>query len=122
MFRLTTKPDTRQLLRAEHQLRMARRSRPWLWMIVALLGLNAALVILRLEDSAVHEDRLTALAAENRSLLDALEQGRLQYREAEATQEQLLGRIAVLSAQVERLQTDLAFYKQQKFKQQNKPR
>lgn len=114
MFRLTTKPDTRQLLRAEHQLRIARHSRPWLWMIVALLGLNAALVILRLEDSAVHEDRLTALAAENRSLLDALEQGRLQHREAEATQEQLLGRIAVLSAQVERLQTDLAFFKQQK--------
>ncbi|WP_217475209.1 hypothetical protein [Stutzerimonas stutzeri] len=114
MFRLKTRPDTRQLVRAEHQLRTAPRSRAWLWVSLLLLGLNGTLVHLRLEDTADHEDQLMALDAENRSLEQALEQGRLQHREAEATQEQLLGRIATLSAQVERLQTDLAFFKQQK--------
>lgn len=122
MLRLKTRPDTRQLVRAEHKLRTAPRSRAWLWVSLLLLGLNGTLVHLRLADADAHEHQLMVLDAENRSLKQALEQGRLQRREAEATQEQLLGRIATLSGQVERLQTDLAFFKQQKFKQQKKAR
>lgn len=114
MFRLTTKPDTRRLVRGEHRLLVARRSRAWLWIIFMMFCLIGALLYLRVEQNAAHAVQLAALAAENQSLQDALAQGQLQNQEAEATQEQLLGRIAKLSAQIERLQTDLAFYRQQK--------
>ena len=44
----------------------------------------------------------------------ALDLNRLKQQETQATEEQLLRRIATLSAQVERLQADLAFFRQQK--------
>lgn len=108
------KPNTRELVRAEHRLLAARPIRPWLLLCVAMLCLIAALLYLRDHENAAHQQRLTTLVAESQALQDALEQGRLQRQEAEATQEQLLGRIAQLSAQIERLQTDLAFFRQQK--------
>lgn len=115
MLKLTTRPpDTRKLVRAEHRLLTARPGRPWLWSIAALLCLVAALFYLRIEEDASHAQQLAALVAQNHALDDALEQARLQRREAEATHEQLLGRIALLSTQIERLQTDLAFFRQQK--------
>jgi hypothetical protein len=110
----TRAPDTRQLVRAEHRLLIARRPRSWLWVVLVMLCMIATLVNLRISESAAYEQQLAALAAENQSLQDALAQGLLQHQEAEATQEQLLGRIAKLSAQIERLQTDLAFFRQQK--------
>ncbi|NKQ12516.1 hypothetical protein [Pseudomonas sp. SST3] len=110
----TRTPDTRQLVRAEHRLLITRRSRSWLWVVLVMLCMIAALVNLRISEGAAHEQQLIALTAENQSLQDALAQGALQHQEAEATQEQLLGRIAKLSAQIERLQTDLAFFRQQK--------
>lgn len=115
MFWLKTRaPDTRQLVRAEHRLLIAHRSHSWLWVVLVMVCMIAALVNLRINENAAHERQLAALAAENQSLHDALEQGLLQHQEAEATQEQLLGRIAKLSARIERLQTDLAFFRQQK--------
>lgn len=108
------RPNTRDLVRAEHRLLAARPIRPWLLLCVAMLCLIAALLYLRDHEQAAYEQRLATLGAENQGLRDALEQGRLQRQEAEATQEQLLGRIARLSAQIERLQTDLAFFRQQK--------
>lgn len=110
----TRKPSTRELVRAEHRLQLARGGRFWQWAVFLVLGLTGAALLLRLDDSGARERQLAGLAAENRSLATALEQGRLQQREAQATEEQLLRRIAELSAQVKRLQTDLAFFRQQK--------
>lgn len=115
MFKLTTKRlDTRELLRAEHRLSLVRPSRFWLWSLAAMLCLIAGLLYLRMHESAVHDQQLARLVSENQVLQGVFEQRQLERQEAEATQEQLLGRIAQLSAQVDRLQTDLAFFRQQK--------
>ena len=110
----TRKPSTRELVRAEHRLQLARAGRPWQWALFLVLCLIGAALMLRLDDSGAREQQLAALAAENHSLAAALEQARLQQREAQATEEQLLRRNAQLSAQIKRLQTDLAFFRQQK--------
>lgn len=115
MLRLRTRtPDTRELLRAEHRLQASRSSPSRRWMIVAMLCLTGALFYLRVIEQGAYAQQIAALDAENQALRNSLEQRRLQRQEAEATQEQLLGRIAKLSAQIERLQTDLAFFRQQK--------
>lgn len=110
----TRKPSTRELLRAEHRLQLARGGRLWRWAMFLVLCLIAAALFLRLDEHGTREQQLAALAAENRTLAAALERSSLQQREAQATEEQLLRRIAELSAQVKRLQTDLAFFRQQK--------
>lgn len=115
MFRLTTRnPDTRRLVRGEHRLLVTRTSRPWLWLVLLLLYVIGALVYFRVAEDVGQEQRRAVLIAENQALRVALAQADLKNREAEATQEQLLGRITKLSAQIERLQTDLAFFRQQK--------
>ncbi len=115
MFGLRTRAlDTRVLLRSELRLQARRKSRSWSWVIIAMACLISALLYLRVLEHGAYEEQIAALDTENQALRDALEQRRLQRQEAEATQEQLLGRIAKLSAQIERLQTDLAFYRQQK--------
>lgn len=113
----TRKPSTRELLRAEHRLQPARGGRLWQWSLLLVLCLIAAALFVRLDESAAHERQLAALVAENRALKADLEQSRLQQQEAQATQEQLLRRIAELSAQAKRLKTDLAFFRQQKGQQ-----
>lgn len=110
----TRKLSTRELVRAEHRLQLARGGCLWQWAVFLVLCLIGAALLLRLDDSAVREQQLAGLAAENRSLVAALEQARLQQREAQATEGQLLRRNAELSAQIKRLQTDLAFFRQQK--------
>lgn len=115
MARLMTKAiDTRALLRADHRLVAERAPRRWLLLLLAMLCLLAGLLYLRWEDGTDHGRQLAELVTENQALRAALSQSRLQEQEAEATQEQLLSRIARLSAQIERLQTDLAFFQQQK--------
>lgn len=115
MFRLPTKrPDTRELLRAEHRLLARRQSRRGFWGLAGTLCLVVGLLVLRDHEGAAHQQQLAKLAAENQALQGVFEQRQLERQEAEATQEQLLGRIAQLSAQIDRLQTDLAFYRQQK--------
>ncbi|MCM2330400.1 MAG: hypothetical protein NDI70_03785 [Pseudomonas sagittaria] len=110
----TRKPSTRELVRAEHRLLVARGGRLWRWAVFLVLCPIAAALLLRLDGGNAEETRLAALVEENRSLKATLEQSRLQRQEAKATEEQLLRRIAQMTAQVKRLQTDLAFFRQQK--------
>jgi outer membrane murein-binding lipoprotein Lpp len=72
------------------------------------------LLYLRGQEQTQHAQRVEALGRETQAMKAELEQVRLQRQETQATEEQLLRRIATLSAQVERLQTDLAFFRQQK--------
>ena len=67
-----------------------------------------------MSEQAIQAQQIDVLHQQNLALKAALEQARLQRQEGQATEEQLLRRIATLSAQVERLQTDLAFFRQQK--------
>jgi septal ring factor EnvC (AmiA/AmiB activator) len=110
----TKRPTTRELLRAEHRPHAARSVRTGRWIIFALLCVIGALLYLRGQEQAIHTQRIEALGRESQALRAELEQGRLQRQETQATEAQLLRRIATLSAQVERLQTDLAFFRQQK--------
>jgi len=112
----TRKPSTRDLLRAEHRLQTVRGGRLWQWAVFLVFCLVCAAWWWRLDDGRARERQLAALAAENRALQAALEQGRLQQDEAQATQEQLMRRIEEMSAQVKRLKTELAFFQQQKKK------
>ncbi|NRF50211.1 hypothetical protein HRF68_21760 [Pseudomonas stutzeri] len=82
--------------------------------MLALLCVIATLLYLRLDEQANQAQQIDVLHQQNLALKAALEQARLQRQEGQATEEQLLRRIATLSAQVERLQTDLAFFRQQK--------
>ena len=110
----TKRPSTRELLRAEHRLQAARSVRSGGWLISALLCVIGALLFLRNHEHAAHARQLEALTQDSQALRTALGQSRLKRKEIQATEEQLLRRIATLSAQVERLQTDLAFFRQQK--------
>lgn len=110
----TRKPSTRELVRADHRLQVARGGRLWPWAVFLVFCLIGAALFLRFDESDARERQLAVLAAENRSLQAALEQSGLQQREAQATQEQLLRQIEEMSAQMKRLQTDLAFFRQQK--------
>ncbi|SDR71446.1 hypothetical protein [Pseudomonas oryzae] len=110
----TKKPSTRELLRTEHRLHAVRAGRPWQWAVFLVFCLVSAALWWRLDDGRTRERQLAALAAENRSLKAALEQSRLQQDEALATEAQLMRRIEEMSAQVKRLKTELAFFRQQK--------
>ncbi len=110
----TRRPSTRELVRAEHRLQAARGARAGRLIILALLCVIGALLYLRLDEQAAQARQIEVLHQQNLALKAALEQARLQRQEGQATEEQLLRRIATLSAQVERLQTDLAFFRQQK--------
>ncbi len=110
----TRKPSTRELVRAEHRLLVARGGRLWQWAVFLVFCLIAAALLVRLDGGDAGEPQRAALVEENRTLKAELEQRRLQQQEAQATQEQLLRRIAEMSAQIKRLQTDLAFFRQQK--------
>jgi len=110
----TKRPSTRELLRAEHRLQAARSARSGRWQIFGLLCVIGALLYLRNHEQVAHARRVEALTQDSQALRAALGQSRLKRQEIQATEEQLLRRIATLSAQVERLQTDLAFFRQQK--------
>ncbi|HCL14950.1 hypothetical protein [Stutzerimonas stutzeri] len=110
----TRRPSTRELVRAEHRLQAARSARAGRLIILALLCVIGALLYLRLDEQAAQARQIEVLHQQNLTLSAELEHARLQRQEAQATEEQLLRRIATLSAQVERLQTDLAFFRQQK--------
>jgi hypothetical protein len=110
----TRKPSTRELVRAEHRPLVARGGRLWQWPVFLVFCLIAAAPLLRLAGGNAGEQQLAALVEENRTLKAALEQSRLQQQEAQATEEQLLRRIAQMTAQIKRLQRDLAFFRQQK--------
>ncbi len=110
----TKRPSTRELLRAEHRPQAAHSARSGRWLIFGLLCVIGALLYLRDHELATHARQVEALMQDSQTLRAALGQSRLKRQEIQATEEQLLRRIATLSAQVERLQTDLAFFRQQK--------
>lgn len=110
----TKRLSSKDLVRAEHRLQTARRPCAERWVILVLLCAIGALLFLRNHEQTAHAQRIEALSQESVNLQTALELSRLQRQESQATEEQLLKRIAALSAQAERLQTDLAFFRQQK--------
>lgn len=109
----TTRPSSRELLHGDHRPRMQRRGGLRQWLLLVLLGLIAGALWLRLERDSAHQQQLAALQGEIERLRVALAEQQLQQQAAEAAQQQLVRRNGDLSAQVERLQTDLAFYRQQ---------
>lgn len=113
-WRMTRPVSSRQLLRAEHRLHLAvRRPRHWRRRLVVVLLLLLVTAWLAQQWHG-QVQRAAALQADNLRLQQALEQQRLQMREAEASQAQLLQRISELSARTQALETELAFYRQQK--------
>lgn len=108
-----TRPSSHELLHGDHRPRMRRRGGLRQWLLLALLGLIAGVLWLRLEREDQHQRQLAALQGEIGQLRATLAQQELQQREAEAAQQQLVRRNGDLAAQVKRLKTDLAFYRQQ---------
>ena len=114
----TRKPSTRDLLRAEHQPHVPRRRgrvgviAPLL--CVALATALAGAYLLRTHDDGQVRQRIEALETENARLTTALEERRLQGEENQANREQLMRRIDAMSAEIKKLKTELAFFRQQK--------
>lgn len=112
----TKAASTRDLLRTEHRPQAgARRSyRALLWGVLLLAAGFAAQQAWRSGQEAELQARIAQLQAQNGVLTQALEQQRLRQSEAQATREQLGRRIDEMSAQIKKLKTSLAFYRQQK--------
>ncbi|MEO4045724.1 hypothetical protein AAFN46_01370 [Pseudomonas sp. CAU 1711] len=105
--------STRELLRGEHRLQLDRgRWRGGLLLLLLLACIGLAF-FLHLRQDARQWGELDELAAENRQLKARLAQLDMQQREAEAAQAQLVRRNGDLAAQVKKLKTDLAFFRQQ---------
>ena len=113
----TRAPSTRHLLRAEHRPHVPR-GYAWLGWTVLVLMLLAALSVgawqLRSRDDGQMHERIRTLEAQNAELHAALEEKRLRNEEDRANGEQLMRRIDVMSAEIKKLKTELAFFRQQK--------
>lgn len=114
----TRKPSTRDLLRAEH-LPHPPRSQAWLgWAVLLLCVVLAAALagayLLRTRDDGQMRQRVEVLEAENARLTAALDERRLQGEEDGANRDQLMRRIDAMSAEIKKLKTELAFFRQQK--------
>ena len=106
---------TRELLRGEHRLQIGQGRGRWrspllFLLLLAFLGLAYA-QHLRQDDEL--QRRLEALGVENQQLKARLAQVDMLQREAEGAQQQLVRRNGDLAAQVKKLKTDLAFFRQQ---------
>lgn len=114
----TRKPSTRDLLRAEHRPHVPGRHARTGWAVLLLcLVLSAVLAgayLLRAEDDGQVRQRIETLQAENARLAAALEERRLQGDQDRANREQLMRRIDAMSAEIKKLKTELAFFRQQK--------
>ncbi|MDH1007760.1 hypothetical protein N5J43_02510 [Pseudomonas nicosulfuronedens] len=113
----TKRPSTRHLLRAEHRPHVPQGF-AWLgWAALVLLVL-AALALggwqLRASDDGQARERIGALEAKNAELTQELEERHLQAEEERANREQLMRRIDAMSAEIKKLKTELAFFRQQK--------
>ncbi|MGE9761400.1 MULTISPECIES: hypothetical protein [unclassified Pseudomonas] len=116
----TRKPSTRDLLRADHSPHAPRGS-AWFGRLLALFVLLAAVLaglwfVRGLDDSQgqKHADELHALQEQVVQLTAELEEKRMQGEEDRANREQLMRRIDSMSAEIKKLKTELAFYRQQK--------
>ncbi|PJI50111.1 MAG: hypothetical protein CTR55_05940 [Pseudomonas sp.] len=83
-----------------------------------ILLILAALILagwqLRVRDGGQMRERIDALEAQNAELTQTLEEKRLQAEEERANREQLMLRIDAMSAEIKKLKTELAFFRQQK--------
>ncbi|MBB4863490.1 peptidoglycan hydrolase CwlO-like protein [Pseudomonas nitritireducens] len=115
------KTSTRDLLRAEHRPHVPRGS-AWLSRSMAVLVVLGLLVLAGIwmlrsqSDTQVREQaqELVALHAQIAQLTADLEEKRLQVEEDHANGEQLMRRIDAMSAEIKKLKTELAFFRQQK--------
>ncbi|MFR0692610.1 hypothetical protein ACLUTX_24680 [Enterobacterales bacterium AE_CKDN230030158-1A_HGKHYDSX7] len=113
----TRKLDTRRLLHAEHRPHVPRGHGWLVWPALALLialGAAAAVYGMRQGDDRYAQHRIAELEAHNQELSEALERERLQVNEEQANREQLMRRIDAMSAEIKKLKTEQAFYRQQK--------
>lgn len=113
----TRRTSTRHLLRAEHRPHVPRGF-AWVgWGALIVLAL-AALALggwqLRARDDGQVREHIDALEAQNAELAQELEEKRLQAEEERANREQLMRRIDAMSAEIKKLKTELAFFRQQK--------
>lgn len=110
----TTKPSSRELLRGQHVPRMP--SRRWGGRVVLLLLLAALVALFCWRDERLLQamQRVERLTSENQHLQAELGRQQLRQHEAESAQQQLVTRNAELSAEIKRLKTELAFFRQQK--------
>lgn len=113
----TKRPSTRHLLRAEHRPHVPRGS-AWLGWAVLVLVVLTALALggwqLRARDDGQARERIDLLETQNAELERDLEEKRLQGEEDRANREQLMRRIDAMSAEIKKLKTELAFFRQQK--------
>lgn len=113
----TKRPSTRHLLRAEHRPHVPRGF-AWLGWTALVLVVLAALALggwqLRARDDGQVRERIEALEGHNAELERELEEKRLQGEEDRANREQLMLRIDAMSAEIKKLKTELAFFRQQK--------
>ncbi|MFJ3052852.1 hypothetical protein [Pseudomonas nitroreducens] len=117
----TRKPSTRDLLRAEHRPHVPRGSaalgRAALLLVLLLAVALAGVWLVRHQDDVAgreQADELQTLHAQVEQLTAELEDKRLQGDEDRANREQLMQRIDAMSAEIKKLKTELAFYRQQK--------
>ncbi|WP_462379738.1 hypothetical protein [Pseudomonas sp. Marseille-QA0892] len=118
LWRRTKPLSTRDLLRSDHRLlAQGRRARNF-WPLVCLALVVAAGLpsVWLYQQHEGQQMQRAALEAEVESLRSQLQAHELQARMSEATEQQLTRRNADLSAQIERLTTELAFFRQQKSK------
>ncbi|AGI22928.1 hypothetical protein H681_05240 [Pseudomonas sp. ATCC 13867] len=81
---------------------------------LVLSAVLAGACLLRAEDDGQVRQRIETLQAENARLAAALEERRLQGDQDRANREQLMRRIDAMSAEIKKLKTELAFFRQQK--------
>nr|WP_294976144.1 hypothetical protein [uncultured Pseudomonas sp.] len=81
---------------------------------LVLSAVLAGAYLLRAEDDGQVRQRIETLQAENARLAAALEERRLQGDQDRANREQLMRRIDAMSAEIKKLKTELAFFRQQK--------
>lgn len=114
----TRKPSTRHLLRAEHRPHVPRGYARLGWAALVVIALLAGAYLLRAQDEGQMRERIAALEATNAELTEklgaALEEKRLKGEADQANSEQLMRRIDVMSAEIKKLKTELAFFRQQK--------
>lgn len=118
LWRRTKPLSTRELLRSDHRpLAQVRRPRN-LWPLACFILVAAASLpsVWLYQQRDEHQTQQAALAAEVETLRSELQAHTLQARMSDATEQQLTRRNADLSAQIERLTTELAFFRQQKSK------
>lgn len=113
---MTRQLSTREMLRAEHHLQIEPGAQRWRRAVCSVLGVVLMVLagVVYWQQGETQAQRLQTLAVENQQLKARLGQLDLLQRESEAAQAQLVRRNGDLAAQVKKLKTDLAFYRQQR--------